>query len=549
MYSVVDELCQFKKVSLLITSRITTVPPRCKRPEIQTLSMEAALNIFYGLYGNSGRSGIIDDLLQRLDFHPLSITLLATTASHNTWDHNRLAEEWDTQRAQVLQTDYNESFAATIELSLTSPTFHGLGPNARDLLGVAAFFPQGIDEKNLNWLFPAISNRRDIFDKFCVLSLTYRSNGFITMLAPIRDYLCPQDPRSSHLLCATKDCYFSRLSVEVEPGKPGFGGARWIVSEDINVEYLLEVFTSIDSDGDDVWDACYHFMEHLLWHKPRQTTLRSKIEALPDDHHSKPKCLSELSELFGQVGNQVERNRLLTHALELTRRLGNDRQVAETLKRLSDVNRLLGHHEEGILHAEETLEILKRSGDTEGQTECLTYLAWSLWDDKQLDAAENIASRAIDLISETGQEYFLCQLHRVLGKIYGFKGEGKKAIYHFETALTIASTFHCHDLLFWIHFGLAVLFLDEDDFNNASTHIAQAKSHTVDNPYNLGRAMQFQAEVWCLQHRLGDSKLEALRALEIFEKLGAVELVGFCEDLLHTVEQATESRSTRSSHR
>src|SRR5882762_3347077 len=131
IYSVVDELCQFKTICLLIASRITTVPPRCKRPEIPTLSMEAACDIFYGIYGDGMRSSIIDDLLKRLDFHALSITLLATTASHNAWDHNRLVKEWDTQRAQVLQADYNKSLAATIELSLTSPTFRSLNPNAR----------------------------------------------------------------------------------------------------------------------------------------------------------------------------------------------------------------------------------------------------------------------------------------------------------------------------------------------------------------------------------------------------------------------------------
>jgi len=96
------------------------------------------------------------------------------------------------------------------------------GCDARDLLGVIAFFPQGIDKKNLDWLFPTISNRKKIFDKLCVLSLTYQSNGFITMLAPLRDYLCPEDPTSSPLLCTTRDCYFDRLSVNLDPAQPGF---------------------------------------------------------------------------------------------------------------------------------------------------------------------------------------------------------------------------------------------------------------------------------------------------------------------------------------
>jgi hypothetical protein len=160
IYTVVEELSQFKTISLCITSRITTVPPLCKRPIIPTLLADAACDIFYSIYNNGTQSNVINNLLQQLDFHALSITLLATTASHNMWDHDRLAQEWNMHRTQVLQMDYNKSLAATIELSLTSPMFCKLGPDARDLLGVIAFFPQGIDENNIDQLFSTISSRR-----------------------------------------------------------------------------------------------------------------------------------------------------------------------------------------------------------------------------------------------------------------------------------------------------------------------------------------------------------------------------------------------------
>ena len=152
LYTVVEELSRFKNISLCITSRISTVPPYCNRPIIPTLSMESACDIFYGIYNNIERSSIVRELIQQLDFHTLSVTLLATTAAQNMWDHNRLAKEWGMHHVQILRTDRNESLGAVIELSLASPTFHYLGPTARELLGVVAFFPQGIDENNLNWL-------------------------------------------------------------------------------------------------------------------------------------------------------------------------------------------------------------------------------------------------------------------------------------------------------------------------------------------------------------------------------------------------------------
>ena len=546
IYSVVDELCQFETICLLVTSRITTIPPSCRRLGIPTLSMEAACDIFYYIYNDCGRSEIVNGLLEQLDFHALSITLLATIASRSAWNFDRLALEWDTQRAQVLRTHHNKSLAATIELSLTSPTFRSLGPHARDLLGVVAFFPQGVNEKNLDWLFPSLPNGKNTFDEFCVLSLTYRSNGFVTMLAPIRDYIGPRDPRSSPLLCATRDHYFSRLSINVGPSSPRFQEARWIVSEDANVEHLLNVFTSADPDGGDIWEACYHFMEHLYWFKPRQTMLKSKIEALTDDHPSKPKCLSELSRLFEMLGNHVERKRLLTHALELERRRGGRLPVAITLHRLSDASRSLNLYKEGIPQAKEALEIFESIGNKSGQVQSLNQLAMLSVASKQLDEAENAASRAINLATAEGQEHQVTLLHRTLGKILQSKGETKKAIDHFEAAINISSRHNWQDGLFWSHFDLAVLFRNEDKFDEACAHIEQAKSHAANDAYQLGHAMDTQASIWYLQLRLEEAKSEALHALEIYDRLGATGNVGRCKELLQKVEQAMNNRSTNS---
>ena len=138
----------------------------------------------------------------------MSITLLATTAHYNKWDTSQLAREWGRQQTGLLHIQYNETLATTIEFVLASPIFQELGPSASDLLGVIAFFPQGIDENNLDWLFPPLSNTAYTLDNFCILSLTYQSDSFIRMLAPLQAHLCPKDPTLSPLLQITKDCYF-----------------------------------------------------------------------------------------------------------------------------------------------------------------------------------------------------------------------------------------------------------------------------------------------------------------------------------------------------
>ena len=540
IYAVVEELSQFDNICLCITSRISTIPPDFKRFDVPTLSKDAARDTFYRIYDSGDKSDLVYGILEQLDFHPLSITLLATVAHQNKWDTNRLTREWERRRTSLLQTQHSNSLGATIELSLASPMFQELGPDARALLGIVAFFPQGVDENNLEWLFPTILNRTNIFDNFCVLSLVHRSNGFFTMLAPLRDYLSPEDPMASSLLRATKARYFDRLSVEIDPDEPNFEESRWITSDDVNVEHLLDVFTTIDPDSDDVWDLCGLFITHLFWHKKRLTVLGPRIEGLPGDHPSKPICLFTLAKLFGSVGNWVEQKRLLVCALDLWKERRSDGQVALVLMVLSETNRIIGLHEEGVRQAREALEIYERLGDTEKQADCLIKLAGLLGSGEQFDAAEEAIFHAIALLPEEGQQYRVCQSHFALGDVYRSKGAIEEAIHHFEAVIGIAATFDWNDNLFWAHYNLAHLFRDQGRFDNAQAHTERTKSHAL-NQYHLGLAVETQARIWYSQDRLEEAKSEALRAADIYDKLESAKDVEDCRELLRAIEKELDT--------
>ena len=215
----------------------------------------------------------------------------------------------------------------------------------------------------------------------------------------------------------------------------------------MNVEYLPDVFTTIDANSSSVWDVCTYFISHLAWHKKRLTILGPKIEGLPDDHRSKPSCLFELSRLFHSVGNYMERKRLLTRALTLWR---------EPSRFLSETNWYLGLYEGGIKRVEDASQIHKRLGDM----------------------AE---SHAIILFTENGNQLQVCNSQHFLGQIYQFKREIEKAIHHYEAALGIASSFNWHKDLHLTHCPLANLLLTKGRFYDAQTHAERAKSHAV-NP-------------------------------------------------------------------
>ncbi|KAF9780524.1 hypothetical protein BJ322DRAFT_297207 [Thelephora terrestris] len=542
IYKVAKELSCFPNISLCITSRISTIPPDCETLEIPTLSMEAARNTFYRICKYE-RSDLIDRILTQLDFHPLSVTLLATVALHNKWSPDRLVGEWERRRIDVLQTEHNESLAATIELSLAAPMFQDLGPDARGLLGMIAFFPQGVDEKNLDWLFPTISNRAVIFDRFCILSLTHRVNGFLTMLAPLRDYLSPRDPRASPLLCTTKQRYFTRMSVDLDnPTTPGFKEAQWITSEDVNVEHLLDVFTTVDTSSEDVWKACADFIRHIFWHKKRPIVLRPNIERLPDSHPWKPECLLELSQLFRSLGDTANNKEVLTRTLTLWRGREDGYRIAQALVFLAYTNRTLNCLKEAISQAEEALEVCERLEVVTMKPHVLRCLAWMLRDDDQLDAAEAVTQRAVDAFRDRGEQYGVCQSYRTLAGICLHKGKVEEAVDYFNSALEIASATQCNRELFWNHYCLAELFFDQERFDEAHAHAELAKSHSGDDSFTLGRGMQLQATFLHKRQRLEEADAEVSKAIEVFERIGNKTEVEKCRNLLRDIRKDLNER-------
>ena len=201
---------------------------------------------------------------------------------------------------------------------------------------------------------------------------------------------------------------------------------------------------------------------------------------------------------------------------------------------MTDTNRLLGQYEEGVALAKEALEIYKRFNDVSGQARSWGNLAWLLYNDNQLTAAEETASQSIDLLSVQGDQYGVCNSYQILGIICRSRGDTEKAIKHHETAIKIASSFNWLDHLIWNHCDLAKLFSSEKRFEDAHVHIERAKLYAVNRPYQLARAMGLEVLVWNKEGRLEEAKSGVLRAIDAFEKLGATKNVGACRrDLGH----------------
>ena len=189
-----------------------------------------------------------------------------------------------------------------------------------------------------------------------------------------------------------------------------------------------------------------------------------------------------------------------------------------------------------IWQAEEASGIFERLGDLVQQAECLVNLASLLMQDEQLDAAEETALRAMDLLPEEGEQFQVFHSRRVLGMIYQSKGEMKKAVFHLETALDIASALHSVEDLFWAHYNLTEIFFDQGRLTDAQTHLRHAKSFAANGIYLLACTSFRQASLWYKQDMFGEAKSEALAALDVFEKLGSTDNAELTRRLLEQID-------------
>ena len=180
------EFGRCQNVCLLATTGMDVETPDFRRVEVLALSADGARDMFHSCCP-LGRSATVDQLLEELDFHPLSIDLLASAVRENGWDEPTLLKAWnDNKKTNILNAAGRQSLEDKIMSILDTPTIQGLGTTALETLEAIAAFPNGVKESKLEMMF--ITGIGEATDELCKFSLIYRRDGFIKMLSPFRIY-------------------------------------------------------------------------------------------------------------------------------------------------------------------------------------------------------------------------------------------------------------------------------------------------------------------------------------------------------------------------
>ncbi|KAH7918019.1 TPR-like protein [Leucogyrophana mollusca] len=444
----IDELGALPSVRIILTTRNRRVSTNLRRIVIDVPSLDpsAARETFTQIYGTNGSPAIIDKLLKDLDFHALSINLLAYVATENQWTLDQLSRAWGKHQTDLLEVGAGklQSLSVTIELSLASLSIKQLGNDARHVMQVVAFLHQGINEENMESLFPTITNICSILDALCRLSLMYRKTKTYGMLSPIRLHISnTHQARNTHPLDLThvRNHYYTQLDDGDDEG-------AWIATEDANVERLIvhDLSRGSEQDMETVYEACAQFFCLLQQHKPRPTSLHiailantERIPHLVDQNESsywKAWSIYKLGSLAAQLRDYREAIVLLTTAKELFA-FGQDYENAVwcleevAIHHLSSGNlsaaeemlheALNLRREYSILSADDEARINLRLGDVMVRK-------------GRLQEAQTLFTSAREYFDSAGDATWDCQ-----GEAEWHSGNCAAARQHFETGLELAT--------------------------------------------------------------------------------------------------------------
>jgi hypothetical protein len=308
------EMADIPGVILVLTSRSRRNAPNVQwiTKDIPPLDLSSAQALFFRIYQHASGSEAeesMKDLLKELDFHPLSINILANAAQQNGWSPATLLKRWNDRHSKVLDGGKGklQSLSDTMHLSLSSPSVQDLGEDGRRVLAIIAFLPQGLNEVLASDLLPSLPQVDTICDVLCMQSLIYRQGDFLKALAPIRHYVRDSLQAPDFTCLQGIRAFYYRTVASCSEERDQY--ADIIISDHLNIEQVVASnLAYIAGDAEQTYAACGQFLECLEWHLPRPTTLTPAISNIIENSSTqmlKANCLSSLAQLYNYEWREV----------------------------------------------------------------------------------------------------------------------------------------------------------------------------------------------------------------------------------------------------
>lgn len=353
-------LARFPRLTMIITTR-TAYDPATHRGvlwhqfgTIQPLSLDASRMLFTSLSPSKSIDSRLDDLLHAVDYIPLPIVLMASSAQEN-YTTSMILEIWncplsnhDESQPHDDDSDPMNRLYRSIATSLKGPLIKS-NPKAPELLRVIAGLPGGIRRKNLQRIVPLIHDVDRVAAVLIRTSLLMNSPDVLQMHSTIRSHMLRNYPLNASYQESVQAFYFQLIhNAGGDPGTPGFlEHIRSLSDEETNAETLL--LDALEHNFSTSVSISLDYSNYLTWNVPRLDVPEKTLELIRN-HLLRgadswlPLALLRLGTLHLRLDDFPKATKALQEAVDLYEKRNQLSWAAQAQLLLAEVARLRGEH-------------------------------------------------------------------------------------------------------------------------------------------------------------------------------------------------------------
>ena len=445
---ILQQLVAIPNMTVIVTMQgTTTLPQAVYGKKLDPLSPRDAKLLFLEVYPHS--DPMLDDLVKQLDFHPLTIVVVAHICQSHGTRPSALFRRWRDHGLFSLPTESEELGVAPLVSSIKSSTNRLPSPDATKLFQIICSLPAGVMLQDLSSVAPTIQNIGETARLLGNLSLASMDEGaHLTVLAPIRSQFVKYNQLDQQ---SKRDLFFYHFELARE-GLRNIGDAGYVVGikkllkRQENVEAIL---SSALEDGDiPAIEATLHYSSPRCTMRPRLHLVKKAVEAAKRNEFSLPQeqalldgsvaltaqCIRRYGEMNIEAGNF---GLWFDEAIERFEKLGDQASIAHC-KFFKAHGIWINDQKQGIKDLEQVRDTFANLGNVAGESQCQLKLADYYIAQGRYDDARESCQRSLSQLKEP---YHKALCHRILAQIYQGEERLEDARYLLTTAIETLKKF------------------------------------------------------------------------------------------------------------
>ena len=426
-------LARFPRLTIIITTRNAHDPATHRGVlwhqlgSIQPLSLDASRMLFTSLSPSKSIDSRLDDILHAVDYIPLPIVLMASSAQEN-YTTSMILEIWNRGLSKYNETQPHDDDSDpmnrldhSIAMSLKGPLIKS-NPKAPELLRIIAGLPAGIGRKNLQRIVPLIHDVDRVAAVLIRTSLLMNSPDVLQMHSTIRYHMLRNYALNASYKESVQVFYFQLIhNAGGNPGTQDFlKHIRSLSEEETNAETLL--LDALEHNFSTSVSTSLDYSNYLRWNVPRLDVPKKTLELIRNQplrgaDSSLPLALLRLGTIYLILDDFPKAIEALQEAVDLYEKLNHLSWAAQAQLLLADIARLGGQHFVAFQLYSEAYKRFEDVDDARHMAACLLGTGITYFQANRLSEALQMNSAAQKACSP---DDYACitDCERELGRIY-----------------------------------------------------------------------------------------------------------------------------------